>query len=125
MSRILVVDDDVVSRVMVRHILSTDGHEIVEEADGIGGVAQTENGPFDLVLCDQEMPGMTGLELRRSLGSAFSTPFVLLTGYADVAELEKVDSESMSLVDAFLTKPVSSSDLRDVVTRLLQPIGKS
>jgi len=119
MTRILVIDDDVVSRVVVRHVLGVDGHEIVEEADGLGGAGRLESESFDLVLCDQEMPGMTGLELRRSVGTKFSTPFVLLTGYADVGELETVDAPSMELIDAFLTKPVSSNELRDVVNRLL------
>ena len=119
MASILIVDDDLVSRVLVRHIVADLGHDVTEAGDAEEAVEQLAGESFDLVLCDQEMPGMTGIQLRAHLGAEFTTPFVLLTGYAEADEL----TSEAGTIDGHLTKPVSSADLGELIKRLLEPVG--
>ncbi len=66
MASVLVVDDDTVSRVLVRHILTAAGHLVIEAVDAQDGLDQFEDraGSFDVVISDQKMPGMSGIEFR-------------------------------------------------------------
>ncbi len=117
MAHLMVVDDDTVARVLARHIITSLGHSVVEMADGdealdyIGG-----NGLPDMILCDQEMPGLTGVEFRKSLGET-TVPFVLLTGYGDSRDF--LQEEDEALFDIVATKPISSKELGTYITQLL------
>lgn len=116
MARVLIADDENVSRVVLRHLLATAGHEVLEAPDGAAAAELLATEHVDLVISDQEMPGLTGLELRRRLGDALACPFVLLTGYATEDEF---GADELDLVDAYLTKPVSSG----AITVLLERFG--
>ena len=115
MAQVLIVDDETVSRVLLRHLLQGAGHEVIEAGDGSEGAELFAECGADLVISDQDMPVMTGLELRRELGQALDAPFVLLTGYATEDEFAVDDLEG---VDAYLTKPVSSTSISDLLDTL-------
>ena len=70
---ILVVDDDVTSRLILREVLWADGFEVVEASDGAEAVTMFAEKAPSLVLLDIEMPGMNGLEacerMQASAGS--------------------------------------------------------
>ena len=66
---------------------------------------------FDVVVCDYLMPAVTGLALAEVCHEQ-SIGFILLTG---TTEDDYVDDPRLSLVDAHLTKPVSTDDLVDAV----------
>ncbi len=80
--RILVVDDDPMAGEMTTAILEEFGHEIVLAENGVEAAELVgTSGPFDLVLSDQNMPMVSGIELFRELRSQqFLVPFILLTG---------------------------------------------
>ncbi len=124
MASVLVVDDDTVSRVLVRHILTAAGHLVIEAVDAQDGLDQFEDraGSFDVVISDQKMPGMSGIEFRRRLGSDLQVPFVLLSGHADREELDLLGIDT-TLIDAFLSKPVSTRALTATLDRVLGPSG--
>lgn len=115
MARVLIADDETVSRVVLRHVLQANGHEVVEADDGDVAASILAEESFDLVISDQEMPTMTGLELREHLGESLGCPFVLLTGYATADEFEETE---LSGIDAYLTKPVSSGAIASLLDRL-------
>jgi two-component system chemotaxis response regulator CheY len=90
---------------------STDGHEAWTElaADRI-----------DLVITDREMPAMNGLELLRAVRQSprhGGVPVIMLTGTTLESAGDEADAEGAS---AFLTKPVSSRELLEIVERLLR-----
>ncbi|MEQ8437834.1 MAG: response regulator [Ilumatobacter fluminis] len=116
MARILIVDDDMVSRVLLRHLLAAHGHEVVEADDGTTAADTYRPGDVDLIISDQEMPTMSGIELRRHLGEGLTVPFVLLTGYATGDEFAL--SPEADEVDAFLTKPVSAAMVDQLLANL-------
>lgn len=122
---ILIVDDDRVSRVLLRHMLEAQGREVVE-ADSVDEALRilsesgeavsnsaVSNSCFQLVICDYVMPDRNGLDLLEALPQRL--PFVLLTG-----ELRECDLDDVRVagVAAYLTKPVSSSELEHVVESL-------
>lgn len=115
MARILIADDETVSRVVLRHLLTAAGHEVVEASDGAEAAALFVAGDVDLVVSDQEMPGMTGTELRARLGDDLGCPFVLLTGFATEDEF---GADDLAGVDAYLTKPLTSAAIAELLDRL-------
>ena len=120
MARILVADDEPSFRELLADILEGAGHEVVEARDGAEALAALERGQFDLVLADQRMPRMDGLELlRRSRQLAAPPQVVMLTAYGTIPEA--VEAVRLGAAD-YLTKPLPSpAALLAAVGRLLAP----
>jgi DNA-binding response OmpR family regulator len=118
MARILVIDDEPNIRKMVGMALAQGGHAIAEAADGPEGLRLFGKGlNWDLVLLDQRMPGMEGLEvLRRIREVAPLANVVFMTAYAtlDLA-LDAVDAGAGD----FLRKPFPIETLRGAVDAVL------
>ncbi len=118
MSHVLIVDDDAVSRLVLRHMLERQDHT-VSEADGVDtalAMFSTTAESFDLIICDYVMPDRNGLDLLESRPDS-GVPFVLLTGELNEADL---DDGRVSDVSAYLTKPVASDELERVVSEHLR-----
>jgi len=80
--RLLVVDDEGVLRGAFARALSAAGHRVVEAADGASALRAIERQPFDAVLSDMSMAGMTGIELLRAIRAHdLDLPFVVVTGH--------------------------------------------
>ncbi|MBF0126189.1 MAG: response regulator [Magnetococcales bacterium] len=67
MARILVIDDDVSIRVLLREILEEEGHAVEEASDGRAGLRQFRKSTPDLVMTDILMPEKDGVELIMEL----------------------------------------------------------
>jgi len=115
---ILIVDDDASMRTLIRRMLSRMG--IVNSAEAEGGAQALQllaTAPVDLVICDWNMPAMSGMELfarARSLKPALV--FLMLTGRADA---ESQAAARQAGVAAFMVKPISAPELKIQITRLL------
>jgi len=111
-ARVLVVDDDPdVRRFLVDALMSL-GHRVEEASNGEEGLKRLESGP-DLLLVDFAMPGMNGAEvIRAALERAPDTRAVLITGYADSAQLD-------ALPAPVLRKPFRVDELHEVVEAAL------
>jgi PAS domain S-box-containing protein len=112
--RILVVEDNPLTRKMLRITLETDGYAVVEAADGRAALAAAEHELPALVLQDLVLPDMNGFELvrqLRQLGGA-SLPILALSGF-----LNRVgDARSMEAgFNALLVKPIEPSRLLEVL----------
>ncbi len=103
---ILVVDDDVASRLLVRATLARAGLEIAEAGDGAQALECARVKLPDLVLMDVSMPVMDGFcaceELRKLPGGS-RVPVVMMTGLDDVESIERAFEVGAS---DFLTKPI-------------------
>ncbi|MDR6951589.1 PAS domain S-box-containing protein [Ancylobacter sp. 3268] len=86
--RVLVVDDDPLVLSATAAMIEDLGYQVVEASSGKEALALLADGEtFDLVLTDQAMPGMTGLQLAAAIGERFpSLPIVLGTGYAQLPD---------------------------------------
>jgi len=103
MARILVVEDDVKIRSILKEILEDKDHEVEEAADGYEGLKKLEQGNFDLCLCDIKMPKMDGLEvLEKARNKGITTNFIVISahGTIDIA----VEAVKKGAFD-FLQKP--------------------
>ncbi len=113
---VLVVDDDTISRMLLQHMVGAQGYTVLE-ADAVDpALAILESEPVDLVICDYVMPEKDGLDLLEAMPDP-SIPFVLLTGALDQSDLADPRVEGVA---AYLTKPVASELLQDVVKSTLQ-----
>jgi two-component system chemotaxis response regulator CheY len=89
---ILIVDDSVTMRALVRRALESDRHTVIEAPHGVAALAALENGAIDLVVTDVLMPEMDGLSLTRALRADprfRAVPILVLTTEATAAIKER------------------------------------
>jgi len=117
-SRILVVDDDRVTRHVVRGLLRSAGHTVVSAADGVAALKQLEKAVPDLMLIDVWMPRMGGLDvLARLRERGGPRPRVVVMTSDDTPEtLLRAVREQAHL---YLKKPVEPEELLKVVSGAL------
>jgi CheY-like chemotaxis protein len=81
MARILIVDDDEVSRLLMGRVLQDAGHEVVYACDGEVAMERVRRQPFDVVVTDLAMPTMNGLRLIRDMREMHSdVPTIAISG---------------------------------------------
>ena len=110
--RVLVADDDIVSRSVVCSWLRDDGYEVTEVDDGIAAQTAFANARFDLVLLDVLMPGCDGFEACaaiRKLPRGRHVPILMLTGLDDTESIHR--AYTIGATD-FLIKPIAEEILR-------------
>jgi DNA-binding response OmpR family regulator len=66
MARILIAEDDEDLRLLLRLVVQRAGHEVEGVGDGVAALRAISRGGYDLVVLDNMMPGMTGLEVLRA-----------------------------------------------------------
>lgn len=119
--RILCIDDEPLLRELVKEMLERDGHEVEMSDNGQSGldqfrVARERGRPFDVVITDLGMPYMDGRQVAKIVKSESpETPIVMLTGWG---ALINEDDEMPENVDAVLSKPPRSRELRAALSRL-------
>ena len=110
--KILAVEDDAVSRAVLRQALRKLGHDVIEAADGESAWKLAIQERVRVVVSDWTMPQMDGLELCRKIRKAAGgdyTYFILLT--ARDASGENQQAAADAGVDDFLTKPLDFTEL--------------
>jgi two-component system, cell cycle response regulator DivK len=118
-ARILVAEDDVDNRRIVVKVLTVEGHETLEAADGRTTVEIARRERPDLILMDLAMPGMDGWEAARRLKADAETadiPIIALTALAMRGDEERARQAGC---DAYLSKPCRPQTIRDVVRQFL------
>lgn len=115
--RILVADDDPHARRYLEELLREEGQEDVESVDSAeAALERLRQGPVDALFLDVRMPGLSGLDLLRSLATLPRRPrVVLVSGFEDYA-LEAFEAAAFD----YLLKPVDRARLRKTLERLLQ-----
>jgi DNA-binding NtrC family response regulator len=108
---ILVVDDDRDIVAAIELLLSGEGFVVHTAFDGAGALAEAQNAAFALIICDQWMPGLTGLAVVERLREQdIMTPVILMSAA----------SRDVSTPDIhFLSKPFDVERLLQLVERLL------
>jgi len=118
--RILVVDDEPRGLELLVRTLRDVG-EVRTAASGDAAWHQEQGQPPDLVVSDQRMPGMSGVDLLARIAEGDETAGrILLTGYADVDAT--IDAINRGRVHAYVSKPWSPDQLRATVAGVLQRV---
>ena len=121
---ILVVEDNPITRKMLRLALQAEGYAVVEASDAREALAAVEHTPPNLVLQDLILPDMDGLELLRRLRASpggAELPILALSGF--LSRLEHLQTDKGGFT-ALLVKPIEPSRLVDSI-RIYLPQGQS
>jgi len=113
---ILVVDDEPMARDILNQYLLSDGHRVELAVNGFEALDKLKRGQFDLIITDQAMPGMTGLQLAEEIKKTSNPPILLLSGYGDAA----AESGLPTAVDVISNKAISQQELRTAIARAIQ-----
>ena len=116
--RVLVVDDDKAVRAALGVNLRKAGYEVTLCRSAQEALAALEERPFDLVLTDVAMPGMSGLELLAQLRATWpKVRIVVMTGYGSVPDAVATMKAG---ADDYIIKPISREELLVIVERAVQ-----
>jgi len=117
--RALLIDDDGLVRAMLTDVLQTFGYVVDADDSGEAALARFAAGLYDVVITDQRMPGMTGIELlKKTVPLRPRMVRIILTGYTDVDAL--VEAINCGQVYRYVAKPWDNEDLRLTVRRGLE-----
>jgi len=119
--RVLVVDDDQDSRQFQVKLLTSAGYHVEAVNDGVAGWEALRSHDYDLVITDNHMPKMTGLEMIEKLHFSRKTiPVIMATGNLPTDEL---DRKPWLRPEATLQKPFAGRDLLETISNVLDSYG--
>lgn len=119
MARILAIDDDASTRLLVQRMLRAAGHEVEVASEGAEGLAKIRSRKPDAVLCDVNMPGIDGfrvLECVRADAATARLPFLMVSALDD---REHVRRGLRLGADDYVSKPIDRAELVASVARAL------
>lgn len=129
--KILLVDDFATIRMVVKLELGRMGYRAVDEAeDGMTALSMVEfavesGEPYSMIICDWDMPEMTGLEFLQRIRADVTlgnVPFLMVTGDS---QLESAQRALNAGATDYLVKPISPDALAKKMQKILEIIGKS
>jgi two-component system response regulator FlrC len=122
-ARILVADDDPHMQQAIKACLARGNYQFTVVGNGLAALELLEQEPFDLVISDQQMPQMSGLELIATMQKrGLEIPVIMITAYGTVTQA--VEAMQIGAAD-FIMKPFSAPDFERVVERVLLPESKA
>ena len=117
MDSILIVDDQVGIRLLLKELFAKEGLATHIASNGVEAPHLFEQYEFDCVLLDVKMPGMDGIEVLKHIRSVNKTvPVFMMTAYG---EQDLINQTNEYNVQKFFTKPFNIFDVRDTIIQLL------
>ena len=120
----LVVDDDRFFRSLIKTtLMQLGGYRIKDASSAVEALEQLKENPFDVLLLDHEMPGVTGLELARLIRKGNEVvldpqiPIIIITGNT---EERTVKEAKLSGINEYLVKPISPAALEKRLAKVLK-----
>lgn len=117
MAKILIIDDSMLSRRMLRKILEEASYEVIEAVDGYSALEIFSLENPDLVMLDLTMPGINGFEVLKQLKEIRPSAKVVVAS-ADVQTMTKELVFSHG-ADGFINKPFVAEEVTDLIKKLL------
>ena len=116
MGHILVVDDELMMRFLIRHVLESAGHRISEVQDGRVAFDMLDLYPhlIDMIVLDLQMPHMSGIQFLSMLRHGVVSPIIVLTAHRG-----SIQEAVAPNVSGHLTKPFRTQALIDMVNNHL------
>ncbi len=118
--RVLLIDDDMVSREVMATVLTMSGYTVHTAADGEAALALIDSGDCrpEVILMDTQMPGLNGIPLMDALRSRCRAKIFAISG-------SKPGPDVLGMADGFLLKPFGSDALRKALSEFGPPIRLS
>ena len=118
MPLILLVDDNVTFRSLLRTLLERAGHEVLEAAEGDEALRLHRRRPADLVLCDLFMPGKEGLETIQEIRQTSRVPIIAMTGDGPAFAAVLLRTAELLGATRVLSKPFDTETLLEMMSEL-------
>lgn len=119
MTRILIAEDDADLRLLLRLVLHRAGYQVSEARDGVEALEAMSRETFDVVLLDNLMPRMSGIEVLEALALLRRTERPLMIVISALATRSDIRSYYVRGADDFLAKPFATEELVERVRMLL------
>ena len=122
--KILVVDDFSTMRRIIKNLLRDLGFNNTAEADdGNTALPMLQASQFDFLITDWNMPGMTGIELLKSVradGKLAALPVLMVTAEA---KREQIVEAAQAGVNGYVVKPFTAGALKDKIEKIFERVG--
>lgn len=121
MPKILVIEDNPANLELATYLLRAFGHETRSASNGEEGIMRARSEPADLIICDLQMPGMSGFEVARALKAdpvLNRIPLIAVTAYAMLGDREKALAAGF---DGYVAKPIDPQRFLPQVEKFLPP----
>ncbi|THB65015.1 MAG: response regulator [Gammaproteobacteria bacterium] len=120
--KILLVEDDPSTRMIIKEILRKDGYiDMLEASSGEDALSKIKEFRFDLIVCDWHMPGLSGLQLHEKLQTNTElnkAPLLMVTGESVKENIVKAIKAGVA---GYVLKPLSPKSLTDNVNAIIFP----
>ncbi|MBQ4601594.1 MAG: response regulator transcription factor [Clostridia bacterium] len=108
MYNILICDDELMIRKLIRKYAEFEGHCVDEASNGMEAVAKCRNNSYDLVIMDIMMPELDGFSACREIRKSSSLPIIMLSARGE--EYDRINGFELG-VDDYVVKPFSPKEL--------------
>lgn len=118
MKHLLIVDDQLGIRMLLKEVFSQEGYEVSLAANGFEALEIVSELQIDGVLLDMKIPGMDGIQILTQLKEKWpDIPVMMMTAYGELNLIQKAKDLGVSL---YFTKPFDIFEVRDAVNNLLK-----
>jgi two-component system, cell cycle response regulator DivK len=122
--RVLVIEDNALNMKLFSAMIAAQGYDVLQAADGAGGLDLAQSQHPDLIIMDIQLPGMSGLDVAASLKAGDATraiPIIATSAFALPGDEEKILASGC---DGFMAKPIAITPFLDLIERLmLRPVA--
>ena len=117
---LLLVEDDAIVAAVIGGLLQQQGHDVVHVINGLAALAELEQGQFDAILLDLDLPGVDGFQVARLIRQRESAdrrvPIVAVTARSGGEDEAHARAAGM---DGFLRKPLTGEQLADALAQVV------
>lgn len=122
--KILVVDDFSTMRRIIKNLLKDLGFTSVQEADdGNTALPMLQQGDFDFVVTDWNMPGMQGIDLLRAIRSDDNLKHLPVLMVTAEAKKEQIVAAAQAGVNGYVVKPFTAATLKEKLEKIFERLG--
>ena len=121
--RLMVIDDEAIVGKRLKQVFNKVGFTVDNFTDPLVAIKEMEKSPFDIIITDLKMEGLDGIEiLKKALAINPECRVIIITGYAS---LETAELAKKYGVFSFLAKPFRLDELKQVIFKAIESIGKA
>lgn len=122
--KILVVDDFSTMRRIIKNLLKDLGFTSIQEADdGSTALPMLQQGDFDFVVTDWNMPGMQGIDLLRAIRADDSLKHLPVLMVTAEAKKEQIVAAAQAGVNGYVVKPFTAATLKEKLDKIFERLG--
>ena len=122
--KILVVDDFSTMRRIIKNLLKDLGFTNVQEADdGSTALPMLQQGDFDFVVTDWNMPGMQGIDLLRAIRADDNLKHLPVLMVTAEAKKEQIVAAAQAGVNGYVVKPFTAATLKEKLEKIFERLG--